>query len=83
MFWLFWTPYLDNGLVTFVGDDYVYNAAPMQQNFSNVCGFYCVYYILHRARGHSMVDIIDTLIINDGDFVVKDFLFRLYKPLFY
>ena len=40
-----------------IGDDYVYNAAPMQQIFSNAYGIYCVHYILHRARGHSMIDI--------------------------
>ena len=61
----------------------MYNAAPMQQIFSKACGFYCVYDILHRARGHSMVDIIDTLKRSDGDFVVKDYLYRHYKPLFY
>ena len=74
---------LDSRLEHFLGDDYLYNAAPMQQIFSNACGFYCVYYILHRARGHSMVDIINVLKRSDGDFVVKDFLYRHYKPLFY
>ena len=49
----------------------MYNAALMQQLLSNACGFYCVYYILHRARGHSMVDIIDTFKRSGGDFVVK------------
>ena len=66
---------LDSRLENYLSEDYVYNTAPMQQNFSNACGFYCIYYILHRARGHSMVDIIDTLKRSDGDFVVKDYLY--------
>ena len=74
---------LDSRLEEFIGEDYVYNVTPLQQLYSNACGFYCVYYILHRARGHSMFDIIDTLKRSDGDFVVKDFLYRHYKPLFY
>ena len=30
-----------------------------------------------------MVDIINVLKRSDGDFVVKDFLYRHYKPLFH
>ena len=74
---------LDDRLFDFLGDNYVYNATYLQQLFSNACGFYCVYYILHRARGHCMDDIIDILKRSDGDFIVKEFLYRHYKPLFY
>ena len=74
---------LDVRLIDFLGDTYVYNASQLQQLFTNACGFYCVYYILHRARGYSMNDIINVLKRSDGDFIVKEFLYRHYKPLFY
>ena len=74
---------LDSRLEDFLGKKYVYNASPLQQVFSNACGFYCVYYILHRARDHSMNDIIHVLKRSDGDFIVKEFLYRHYKPLFH
>jgi hypothetical protein len=75
-------PPCDSRLERFLGKCYVYNAIPLQQIFSNACGFYCVYYILHRARNYSMIDIINVLKKSDGDFVVKDFLYRHYKPVF-
>ena len=74
---------LDDRLNRFLGVHYVYNSVKLQQLFSNACGFYCVYYILHRARGYYMNDIINVLKRSDGDFVVKEFLYRHYKPLFY
>ena len=38
---------LDSRLEHFLGDDYLYNAAPMQQIFSNACGFIvCITYCI-------------------------------------
>jgi hypothetical protein len=74
---------MDVRLKDFLGPNYVYNATPLQQIFSNACGFYCVYYILHRARDCTMEDIINVLKRSDGDFIVKEFIYRHYKPLFY
>ena len=76
-------PPIDKRLFAFLGDNYKYNATKLQLLFSNACGFYCVYNILHRARGRSMEDIIKVLKRSDGDFIVKEFLYRHYKPLFY
>ena len=70
-------------LKLFLGTEYKYNATPLQLLFSNACGFYCVYYILNRCRGYSMEEIMNILKRSDGDYVVKDYLYRLYKPVFY
>jgi len=78
----FGRPPLDKRLYSFLGSDYKYNEAELQQLFSNACGFYCVYYILHRVRGCTMEEIITILNRSDGDFIVKDFLYRRYKPIF-
>lgn len=79
----FGRPPLDKRLETFLGKTYKYNDIPLQLLFSNACGFYCVYYILHRCRGYSMEEIIHILKRSDGDFIVKDYLYRHYKPVFY
>lgn len=73
---------LDKRLEIFLGDHYKYNKIQLQQLFSNACGFYCVYYILHRVRGFTMEEIITVLKRSDGDFIAKDFVYRHYKPLF-
>ena len=76
-------PPMDNRIVKFLGPDYTYNAVPLQQELSNACGFYCVYYLLQRARGHCAEDIIELLKYSDSDFVVKHMIYDRYKPLFY
>ena len=79
----FGRPPLDKRLKSFLGNDYKYNKTELQLLFSNACGFYCVYYILHRVRGYSMDEIINVLKRSDGDFIVKKFVYRHYKPVFY
>jgi len=76
-------PPLDDRIVNFLGGDYTYNVEPLQLQLSRACGFYCVYYLLHRARGHSAKDIIDILKYSDSDFVVKRMIYDRYKPLFH
>lgn len=34
------------------------NVVPLQSPLSAVCGQYCIYYLLHRARGFSMASIV-------------------------
>ena len=76
-------PPLDTRLIDFLENDYQYNKVPLQQPLSNACGFYCVYYILERARGVKQETIIDVLKNSDSDFIVKNLIFDRYKPLFY
>ncbi len=66
----------------FLGSDYSYNTIPLQQQFSNACGFYCIYYLLQRARGFSANHIMSMLARTDSGFVVKDFIYSRYKPIF-
>ena len=33
---------------------YIYNNQPLQSPVSDACGHYCIYYIVHRARGQTM-----------------------------
>ena len=62
--------------------DFVYNAVRLQKTLSNACGFYCVYYILMRARGMNMKEIIYNLCNSDADYIVKNLIFNNYKSLF-
>ena len=75
-------PPLDVRLTKFL-PKFTYNATQLQRVLSNACGFYCVYYILHRARGNSAENIIDVLKHSDSDFIVKHAIYDCYKPLFY
>ena len=75
-------PPMDKRLIQFL-PKYTYNATPLQRVLSNACGFYCVYYILQRARGNSAKDIIDVLKHSDSDFIVKHAIYDCYKPLFH
>ena len=46
---LYGLPPQDERLIEMLGSYVVYNAVPLQQVMSNVCGFYCVYHLLGRA----------------------------------
>lgn len=79
----FGLPPQDVRLEDFLGTNYIYNTVALQLPFSNACGFYCVYYLLERARGQSAEDIIRILKSSDSDYVVKHMIYDCYKPLFY
>lgn len=79
----FGVPPQDKRLIDFLGPNVIYNSVPLQQLLTNACGFYCVYYLLERARGERIEDIIHVLNHSDSDFVVKQLIFDRYKPLFY
>ena len=72
----------DARLLQFLGSNYSYNTVPLQKPLSNACGFYCLYFLLHRARGHSATSIIELLRRSDSDYVVKEYVYSRYKPIF-
>ena len=72
----------DERLLQFLGSNYAYNTVPLQKPLSNACGFYCLYFLLHRARGHSATSIIELLRRSDSDYVVKEYVYSRYKPIF-
>ena len=74
---------LDSRIIDFMDSTIQYNCVPLQQILTNACGFYCVYYLLERARGRSMKEIIHVLKNSDSDFIVKNMIYDRYKPLFY
>lgn len=54
----------------------IHNRKVLQSPSSDVCGHYCIYYLIHRARGYSM-DAIVKRFSNDtdrNDKDVKDFI---------
>ena len=67
--------------------EWKFNTRKLQSNWSDVCGQYCIFYLSHRARGHSMNKIVqlfsnDTM-LNDvkvSQFVKKHFIVALSKP---
>ncbi len=75
-------PPLDPRCIVFLGADFNYNRFRLQQQYSNACGFYCIYFLIHRARGYSANDILDLLSRTDSGYVVKNFLYSRYKPIF-
>lgn len=75
-------PPLDTRCLLFLGSDYHYNSRVLQQQFSNACGFYCVYFLIQRSRGHSANTILDMLARTDSGYVVKNFIYSRYKPIF-
>jgi len=75
-------PPLDARCIAFLGSDYDYNTLKLQRQYSQACGFYCVYYIIQRARGYSAEQILSMLDNADSDYVVKRFLYSRYRPVF-
>ena len=75
-------PPQDKRAIDFLETNVMYNCVSLQPLLSNSCGFYCVYYLLQRARGESMEEIIHTLSKMDSHFIVKHTLYERYKSLF-
>ena len=61
--------------------DWIYNRKTIQSLFSNVCGHYCVYFILFRCRNISLHAILSifTLNLTENDRRVFDFIRELYN----
>ena len=52
-----------------------HNTIKLQNNYSNVCGQYSLFYLIHRIRGQSMKDITETLInTRHADQFVYDYI---------
>ena len=50
---------------------------------SNAYGFYCIYYLFERARGHGIQETVHILRNSDSDFIVKHMIYDRYTPLFH
>lgn len=57
----------------------LYNTKKLQSNYSNVCGQFCLYYLIHRTRGQKFKDIVDTLQVTEHrDQYVYDYISRTF-----
>ena len=75
-------PPLDSRCERFLGTNYWFNTYQLQQLYSNACGFYCVYFVLQRARGQEANTILNILSKSDSGFIVKNYLYSRYKSVF-
>ena len=50
--------YYGVGFETFLDKKYLMCTTQLQQSTSNVCGLYCVYYVLKRCKGNTLRDIV-------------------------
>ena len=56
---------------------HLYNSKRLQSSSSNVCAQYCAYFLIHRARGQNIKDIVETLqTIQHRDQYVYDYVSR-------
>lgn len=55
-----------------------WNKIPLQSLTSNVCGQYCIYFIVKRSQGHCMKSIIHLLSKKKNDFRVFQFVKKRY-----
>ena len=75
-------PPIDTRCINFLGHDFYYNKLQLQQLLSNACGFYCVYFLIQRARGQPANVILEMLSRVDSGFIVKNFIYSRYKSIF-
>ena len=54
---------------------WTFNSKQLQSILSDVCGHYCVFYLCHRARGHSMKAIVNMFDSNKTSNDTKVFRF--------
>lgn len=67
---------------SFLGPNAVYSTVTLQPILSNACGFYCMYFLLNRARSVSMNDILLLLSRVDSHFVVKNYFYNRFPLVF-
>jgi hypothetical protein len=62
-------------ITDFMGDEYVYNSVKFQPQDSATCGLYCLYFLYHRIRNNSYIDIICRFSgdLQHNDSIVIDF----------
>lgn len=78
----FGIPPIDKRCLEFLGSNMFYNSVKLQLLLSSACGFYCVYFIIKRARGLPANAIIEILSRTESDFVVKEYIYSRFKPIF-
>lgn len=60
---------------------WAYNDITVQSLTSDVCGEYCIFYLLQRCRGHSLNTIVNMFSrthTEDNDFLVSDYILNSY-----
>ena len=60
-----------------------YNGMSLQPVYTGSCGFYCLYFILHRAMGQTAADIVHRLSRIDSHFHVKAYVLARYRLAFH
>ena len=60
-----------------------YNSTSLQPVYTGSCGFYCLYFILHRAMGQTAADIVHRLSRIDSHFHVKSYVLARYSLAFH
>jgi hypothetical protein len=62
-------------IVDFLGDTYLYNTVRLQPHNSDTCGLYCLYFLYHRIRNFSFMDILSSFKkdLEYNDEIVIDF----------
>ncbi|MEW8548441.1 MAG: hypothetical protein AB2693_33480, partial [Candidatus Thiodiazotropha sp.] len=62
---------------------WIYNTKKLQSHYSNVCGQYCLYFLIHRVRGQSFGEIVKTLEESKcTDQYVYDYVTRIFPYCF-
>ena len=56
---------------------WTYNTVRVQEEGSTVCGFHCIYYLIHRCAGHSMTRLLENAVEATG--IVQRFVLLLVK----
>lgn len=62
--------------------EWSYNTRPIQSLLSTTCGQYCLFYLLHSARGYGMDDIVDLLDQDDDQYVNDAIVNKFIKNYF-
>ena len=60
-----------------------HNTIGLQPTFTGSCGFYCVYFIIHRAKGQAASDIVQLLSRIDSHHYVKSYVLDRYSLSFH
>lgn len=67
--------FYSNAITNFIGNKCVYNSMRLQPPNSSTCGLYCLYFLYHRVRGKSFLNILETFSndLEHNDAIVIDF----------
>ena len=66
----------------FLGTSYNYSSVQLQPLLSLACGYYCCYFLIHRIQGLNMSKIVDVLDRSDSHYIVKNYLYSRFSPIF-